>query len=306
MKHVYGPVPSRRLGLSLGVDLVPYKICSYDCIYCQLGATTEKTVERKEYFPIEEILTQVREAILTEQRIDYITLSGSGEPTLNSGIGTLIGGIKKVTDIPVAVITNGSLLFSEEVRESLKDADLVIPSLDAANEKTFQMVNHPHPEISFQEMIDGLATFARSFKREIFLEIMLVKGFNDDEEEIRSFRAHLDKMKFSKIQLNTVVRPPGEKSVFPLHREELVEVRSILGEKCEIIMDFKNKRQAMISDENEKRIMDLLKRRPVTVSEISVSLGINRNEVIKWIDIFRENGEAQVVEFREKKYYRSD
>ncbi|MCK4584220.1 radical SAM protein, partial [candidate division WOR-3 bacterium] len=131
-EYIYGPVPSRRLGFSLGVDLVPYKVCTYDCIYCQLGKTTNKTIQRKEYIESREVLLQIKKAISTQQKIDYITFSGSGEPTLNTNIGSLIREIKKITDIPVVVITNGSLLYKESIRKALLPADLVVPSLDAA------------------------------------------------------------------------------------------------------------------------------------------------------------------------------
>ncbi|MBN2512679.1 MAG: radical SAM protein, partial [Sedimentisphaerales bacterium] len=153
-EYIFGPVPSRRLGRSLGVDLVPFKTCSYDCIYCQLGRTTNKTLERKEWLPLAEITDQLKQKLYLKP--DYITLSGSGEPTLFSRCRDLIGKIKESTDVPVAVLTNGSLLWMPEVRESLLEADLVIPSLDAGSERLFQYVNRPHPDISFDKMLEGL------------------------------------------------------------------------------------------------------------------------------------------------------
>jgi len=155
-EYIYGPVPSRRLGFSLGVDLVPYKVCTYDCIYCQLGKTTKKTIQRKEYIESREVLLQIKKAISTQQKIDYITFSGSGEPTLNTNIGSLIREIKKITDIPVVVITNGSLLYKESIRKALLPADLVVPSLDAATAETFYRINRPHPSITFENVVKGL------------------------------------------------------------------------------------------------------------------------------------------------------
>ena len=156
-QHVFGPVPSRRLGRSLGVDLVPFKVCTYDCIYCQLGRTTCKTTERKEWVPLNEVCASLRDTLDTKP--DFITLSGSGEPTLFSRPGELIRSIKDLTDVPVAVLTNGSLLSVPEVRAGLLEADLVVPSLDAGNERLFRIVNRPHEDIAFDRMVEGLIAF---------------------------------------------------------------------------------------------------------------------------------------------------
>lgn len=161
-QYVFGPVPSRRLGRSLGVDLVPFKTCSYDCIYCQLGRTTNKTIQQKEWFPLDEILSQLTEKLYLKP--NYITLSGSGEPTLYSKCDELIRKIKKITDVPVAVLTNGSLLWMPQVRASLMDADLVIPSLDAGSAELFNYINRPHADISFKNMLCGLIEFGGNIK----------------------------------------------------------------------------------------------------------------------------------------------
>ena len=173
-RHVYGPVPSRRLGRSLGIDLVPFKTCTYDCVYCQLGRTTNKTIDRQEYVPIKDVLTELEQKLAAGDIPDYISLAGSGEPTLNLGIGRLIAEIKSLTDIPVAILTNGSLLWMPDVQDALMAADLVLPSLDAGDEHLFQYVNRPHEEISFERMVDGIATFTRRFPGEVWLEILLL------------------------------------------------------------------------------------------------------------------------------------
>ena len=174
MSYVFGPVPSRRLGRSLGVDLVPFKTCSYDCIYCQLGRTSCKTVERKQWVPLDDVLAELKEKLST--RPDYITLSGSGEPTLFWRTGELIDRIKAMTDVPVAVLTNGSLLWCKDVRDQLTNADLVIPSLDAGDQSMFRAVNRPHEDISFERMLDGLIAFRKAFGGQYWLEIMLLAG----------------------------------------------------------------------------------------------------------------------------------
>ena len=182
MKEVFGPVPSRRLGFSLGVDLVPFKTCTLDCVYCQLGPTTHKTLKRKEYIPTEGILPEVEKMLNKGKRVDYITFSGSGEPTLHSGIGKMISRIKRISSIPVAVITNGTLLNQGQVQEDLWAADLVIPSLDAVDERIFQRINRPHASLNTKMIIRGLDDFAGKFPGKIWLEVMLVRGLNDSKE----------------------------------------------------------------------------------------------------------------------------
>ncbi len=190
-RYVYGPVPSRRLGRSLGVDLVPFKVCTFDCVYCQLGRTTIKTLERKEYVSAADVLDEVKRKLAEEDNPNYITFAGSGEPTLNSRIGDLILRIKDLTDIQVAVLTNGSLLCTKEVQDDLMAADLVIPSLDAGDEQLFRYVNRPHENISFDRLVDGLVDFTRRFPGQVWLEILLLEGVtsmpSQEPSEISAF-----------------------------------------------------------------------------------------------------------------------
>lgn len=310
-KHIYGPVPSRRLGFSLGVDLVSYKTCSFDCIYCQLGQTTNKTVERKEYVKKDEILPQIEQEISKrpaseKQKIDYITLAGSGEPTLNSTIGKIIKEIKKLTEIPLAVLTNGSLLYNEEVRRDLLSADLVLPSLDAADSETFQTINCPHRSLDFSKIIQGLKDFRREFKGPIWLEIMLIKDINDSLKEIELFKSIISGIEFDKIQLNTVIRPPSEKSVFPIGINKLKEIKDTLGKGCEIIPDFRElqkEAQNIYSEDIKSQILEMVKRRPVTLLDISTSLGIHRNEVIKYLSILEMKDEIKIYRHEDLQYY---
>jgi wyosine [tRNA(Phe)-imidazoG37] synthetase (radical SAM superfamily) len=181
-EYIFGPVPSRRLGRSLGVDLVPFKTCSYDCIYCQLGRTTNKTIKRKEWVPIDIVIDQLKAKLSSKP--DYITLSGSGEPTLFSRLEDLVSKIKDITDIPVAVLTNGSLLWLPEVRNALKSADLVVPSLDAGSSQIFQYVNRPHSDITFSKMLDGLVTFRDEYSGKYWLEVFLIAGVTTPDAEI--------------------------------------------------------------------------------------------------------------------------
>ncbi|MBW1895645.1 MAG: radical SAM protein, partial [Deltaproteobacteria bacterium] len=200
---VYGPVPSRRLGRSLGVDLVPHKVCSYDCIYCQLGSTKQTTIERKPYLPANEILDQVREKLKKGIDADYITLAGSGEPTLNTEIGLLIHEIKQLTETPVAVLTNGSLLGNSQVRESLMEADVVLPSLDAHDEEGFQTINRPHSEIRLEAVLEGLSTFGKEYPGQIWLEVFILDGINATPTDATQFKQLVESVKPQKVHINT-------------------------------------------------------------------------------------------------------
>ena len=301
--QIYGPVPSRRLGFSLGVDPIPFKTCTLDCIYCQLGKTTNKTVERREYVPESKILPQLEEALSLNQRIDYITFSGSGEPTLNSQIGKLIKKIKKMSHVPVAVLTNGTLLFQEELRQELLEADLVIPSLDGATQETFERVNRPHPSLKIDRVIQGLRTFRQEFEGRIWLEIMLVKGINDGMDHIERLKQAISELKPDKVQLNTVVRPPSEEFACAVSLEELEKIRELLGGDAEVIAQFERKEQRAYQEDVESAILALLSRRPVTLSDISNSLGIHRNELMKYLQSLEKEGKIKSVVYGGLRYY---
>jgi wyosine [tRNA(Phe)-imidazoG37] synthetase (radical SAM superfamily) len=233
-RHLYGPVPSRRLGRSLGIDLVPHKICTYDCIYCQIGNTTEKTLVRKEYVPVKEILEEVG-SFLNEENpsIDALSLTGSGEPTLHSQIRSVIEGIKVITSRPVAVITNGSLLYEEAVRQDLLRADIVLPSLDAVSSESFMRINRPRSGFSIEKVIEGLVEFRKVYEGQIWLEILFCKGVNDGKEELLRMKNTVDRIQPDRIHLNTVVRPPFEKWALPLNQKEMEAMRTFFGERLQ-------------------------------------------------------------------------
>lgn len=239
MKYIYGPVNSRRLGLSLGITLTPYKICSFDCVYCQLGETTEKTRERKEYISQEEVLNELKTWLQNNspeaKKLNYITISGSGEPTLNIKIGELIKEIKKITSIPVAVITNASLIDEPLVRQALLEAGLILPSLDALTPEIFGKIDRPCQDVKIEGIINGLLSLKKEFAGKIWLEIMLVKGINDDLDHIRKLKEAIDKIKPDKIQLNSPVRTTPGSNILPADKKKLAKIKEILGDKCEII-----------------------------------------------------------------------
>jgi len=273
MSYTYGPVPSRRLGLSLGVDVLPYKTCSLDCIYCQLGRTSNLAVERKSFFPREEILAEVI-TVVSETNPAYVTFSGSGEPTLNSDIGWLIREIKSKSGRPVAVLTNSSLLWMPEVREEIKPADLVVPSLDAATEEVWKKLNRPHTDLDFSKVIEGLIDFSNEYAGQLWVEILLVKGMNDSAEHVKALNRILARMRFDKVQLNTVVRPPSEESALALSYEELRAISKELSVNTEIIAPYRKKGKQVSAHGDRERILAAIARRPMTVKHIEQSLGI--------------------------------
>ncbi len=282
-RFIYGPVPSRRLGYSLGIDIVPFKTCTYNCIYCQLGRTTAQTKRRKKYITRKVILTELKRILEQKAKIDFITFSGSGEPTLNTEIKNLIGDIKKITDIPVAVITNSSLLFRKDVRKSLLYADVVLPTLTTVNDDTFKKIHRPAPSITVKKIIDGLIKFRRIYKGKIYLEIMLIKGFNDSKKEILALKNVIKKIKPDKIQLNTVIRPPLEEYARPITLNELNKIKKIMGKNCEVIAEFKMDDNISKKEGINEMIIQYLKRRPGTQKDINKTLGINQNEIVKYL-----------------------
>ncbi len=280
-RYIYGPVPSRRLGRSLGVDLVPYKTCTYDCIYCQLGQTTCKTVERKEWVPMKEVAAQLKDKLSTKP--DYITLSGSGEPTLHAEIEQLIHEIKGITSIPVAVITNGSLLWLPEVQRALLDADLVVPSLDAGSEDMFKYVNRPHPEIRFHQMLRGLQEFRRLFGGQYWLEVFLLGGVTTVEARIEALRDCIKTIWPDKVQVNTVVRPPAEEYAMPVPHEQLEEIAARLHPGAELITPGAHAGDTGSSGAGDYDVLDLLRRRPCSIADIATGLRLHPHEVAKCV-----------------------
>ncbi len=282
-KHLYGPVASRRLGRSLGIDLIPHKTCSYDCIYCQLGRTPQKTIERREYVPANDVLEELREKLSAGLRCDYISLAGCGEPTLHSSIGEIIDKIKEMTKIPVAVLTNGSLLYMPEVRDALMKADLVIPSLDAGDEDLFNYVNRPHKNISFDLMVKGLIDFTRQFSGGVWLEVLLISGVTGMAPEAKKIAAWAEKIGAEKVQLNTVERPAVEDFACAVEKKQMEKLAGFFPGMVEIIggAQSANIAEETSMDTAAEDILNLLARRPSTLSGICVGLGLHPHDAAK-------------------------
>ena len=288
-KYLFGPVPSRRLGLSLGVDIIPLKTCTQNCVYCQLGQDGAQTLERKPYVPIKAVLDELRESIAAGVQADYITLSGGGEPTLNSQIDEIIKGIKEITTIPVALITNGTLFTDPAVRTDCANADVVLPSLDAGDEATFAKINCPHQKINFGAFVEGLCRFRAEYKGQIWLEVFLCEGINTSHREVEKIRAAVLLIGPDKIQLNTAIRPTADKSVVRVHPDRLRAIATRLGPDAEVITDFSSP-TGDNAEADWSNILDMLRRRPCTLDDICNGLGLTENDVNRHLTHLAEAG----------------
>jgi len=304
MTYLFGPVPSRRLGRSLGVDLIPRKSCPYDCLYCEVGPTTHQTLDRFEY-QTEAIIEELR-AYLARPAVemDFITLAGSGEPTLNLGIGRVIQAIKEMTATPVAVLTNGALLYLPEVRREVAAADVLLPSLDSAIEETWRAINRPLPEMSLAQMIEGLGALRREYRGQIWLEILLLKGLNDTGEELAALRRVIRRLAPDKVQLNTAVRPVVDEAAHPLNLEEMEAIAVFLGPAAEVIASCSRtaKAETSISD---ARFIEMLARRPMTAADVAQVLGLSLEVVQGRLKRLCKSGLVDYSLYQEQGFYRS-
>lgn len=304
MTYLFGPVPSRRLGRSLGVDLIPRKTCPYDCIYCEVGPTTCKTLTRLDY-QAEAIIAELA-AYLERggQELDFITLAGSGEPTLNLGLARIIKAIKELTDTPVAVLTNGALLYLPEVRRDLAGADVILPSLDAAIEETWRAINRPLPEQSLAQLLEGLAALRREYPGRIWLEVMVLKGLNDSEKELSALKRVIKPLAPDKVQLNTAVRPGVKASAQPLNPEEMQAVADFFGEGAEVIASSPRPANAETAV-SDARFIAMLARRPMTAADVAEVLGLPLNLVQERLERLCEAGVIEHSVYQGQGFYRS-
>ncbi len=305
-RHVYGPVASRRLGRSLGVDIVPLKFCSFNCIYCQLGPTSRHTLTRQRFYSPDEIMGELRASLALGMEADYITFSGSGEPTLSLDVGLLIREVKKLTGIPVAVLTNGSLLSDAEVRKDLAAADVVVPSLDAARPETFKRVNRPAQGLTLETVLSGLRQFSRQFSGKLWLEVLLVAGINDSDEDISALLGVTPSLRMDKVQLNTVLRPPSSLSARPVSRERLEAIREEFSEVVETEIVVPSVLPARHAPKDLGReLVDLVARRPCSEEELALTLGISTAELASQVASLVSQGLIEKVEFEGKTHYQA-
>jgi wyosine [tRNA(Phe)-imidazoG37] synthetase (radical SAM superfamily) len=280
--YVFGPVPSRRLGLSLGIDIVPLKSCSLDCVYCQLGRSSDLTIERRSFVPIDAVVSQIQHKIEKGPRPDYLTISGSGEPTLNVELGSLIGKIRNFTEIPVAIITNGTLMYIPEVRSDCAKANVVLPSLDAGDEETFAKINRPHKGIHFDAVVSGLVNFRKEYAGQVWLEVFMIEDINTSDSSISNIRKQIALIRPDKVQLNTAVRPTTETGIRAISPDRMEELAKKIGFNAEVIADFAKATSRKLHA-SESSIIEMLQRRPCSLNDICSGLGIPADEAIQLI-----------------------
>lgn len=305
-KYLFGPVPSRRLGMSLGVDLVPKKVCSLDCVYCEVGKTTKLTTEQKEYIKFDKIKDELNKYFETNPDPDYITFSGSGEPTLNIRIGEILDFIKqKKPDIPVAVLTNGTLLYNKKAREAILKADVILPSLDAATESVFQKINRPANEINITKYIQGLIDLRKEFKGKIWLEIFILPDYNNAINELTKLKNAILKINPDSVQLNTLDRPGVVANLRGATKNELQEIVNFWNlDNVEIIAAAPERKniQSYRSD-TETAIIETIARRPCTLDDLSKILGLHVNEVNKYLDVLEADGKIKSIQQERGVFY---
>ncbi len=306
-KHLFGPVPSRRLGMSLGVDLVPHKVCTLNCVYCECGRTTNLTIERKEYVPFDEVCSELKVIMANNPEPDYFTFSGAGEPTLNSRIGDVLDFIKdNWPKIPVAVLTNGSLFSNKEVRKELLNADVVLPSLDTASDRAFRKMDRPYSKLDINEYIQGLVDFRNEFSGEIWLEVLILPEYNDDEENLRLLKEAFLKIKPNNIQVNTLDRPGTVDNLRPANKAELQHIVDFWNlDNVEIIASVPERKDIKAyREDTESAILETIARRPCTLEDLEKILGIHINEINKYLGVLEEDKKIDTIRQERGMFYK--
>ena len=280
---VFGPVPSRRLGRSLGVDLIPYKTCSYNCMYCQLGSTTDLTIVRRDSVDPAEIIAQVREKLVSGPAPDYITVSGSGEPTLCSRLGEVIEGLRGLSDVPVALLTNGSLLWMPEVRADAARANLVIPTLAAVSEDMLRRIHRPDPALTLATIVSGLEQFRREYPGNIWLEVFVIAEVNDKPHHMELLARFVQRIRPDKVQLNTAVRPTADKDAVAVPKKHLERLAAMFDPPAEVIADYEGVHRQSDFTARREDVLAMVRRRPCSMPDIAGGLGIHLNEATKYV-----------------------
>jgi len=305
-KYLFGPVPSRRLGMSLGIDLIPKKVCSLDCVYCEVGKTTKLTTQRLEYVKYDKVINELNDFMSTNPKIDYITFSGSGEPTLNSRIGDVLNFIKeKYPDVKTAVLTNGTLLSDKNLRKELLKADVILPSLDAAGEETFKKINRPAPTLSLDEYIQGIIDLRKEYSGKIWLEVLFLKGYNDSEDELIRLKKAIEKIKPDLVQLNTLDRPGTVEGLIALTTDELKRIIDFWGFPNAEIIASQIERTTISSyrSDVESAILETIARRPCTLEDLHKLLGIHVNEINKYLGTLESEGKIVTQSLERGTFY---
>jgi len=297
--YLFGPVPSRRLGCSLGLDIVPMKTCTQNCLYCQLGKDAPLTLERKPYVSTDAIIDELNRWLTADGQADYITLGGSGEPTLHSELGIMLDRIKAMTRIPTAIITNGTLLFLPDVRRDCAKADVVLPSLDAGDAATFVRLNNPHPDLDYETFVEGLCQFRREYAGQIWLEAFFCLDINTDDNSIRAIAKQIEKIRPDKIQLNTAVRPTTHAQAKPVPPAMLEHIAKQLHPNAEVIADFgrtphaPQKAPAIPAEKLPEAILAVIRRHPCGLDDLCAALSVSADALQSALDALLAKGQIE-------------
>ncbi len=306
-KYIFGPVPSRRLGMSLGVDMVPRKVCSLDCVYCEVGKTTKLTLDRKAYIPAIKIISELDHYFEHNPAPDFITFSGYGEPTLNSAIGELIDYLKVMKpDLPLAVLTNGTLLADKKIHAELLKVDVVLPSLDAATVEGFQKINRPHNSLDIAKIINGIASFRKVFKGKIWLEIFILPGYNNQEAELIALKEAILKIEPDLVQLNTLDRPGTIEDLKPATYEQLKAIIDFwkLPNVQLIAAAVTRKNQKAYRSDMSSAILETIARRPCTAKDLTQIMGLHINELNKYLSVLEADDKISQVKQERGVFYK--
>ncbi len=301
-RHLFGPVPSRRLGRSLGVDLTPFKTCTLDCIFCQLGRTTHQTLDRKEYVPVADVEVELETWIKEGGKADYITLSGSGEPTLHTRFGEVLQFVRERTAIPTALLSNGTLFWLPEVREAAKLVDIVKVSLSAWDQHSFENVNRPHSDLNFRKIMEGYRSFRADFQGKLWIEVFLVPGVNSLRGDVEKIAVLVDAIGPDEIHLNTAVRPPAEEWAIAMPSMGMEALTGLFRPTAKVIAEFPSDKSAEVVA-NDATILAMLKRRPCTAEQIAEVFGMHLNEVSKYLGMLLGTGRIQTQGSGKEVYY---
>ena len=299
---MFGPVPSRRFGRSLGVDLTPYKTCSLDCVFCQLGRTTNRTVIREEYVSTEAVIGELDGWMKSDDKADYITLSGSGEPTLHSRFGEVLESIRANSSIPAVLLTNGTLLHLPEVRDAASLANIVKVSLSAWDQTSYRRINRPHKQLKFSQLVEGQRAFRKQFQGELWLEVFMVWGMNSTSSDVRRIAALADEIDPDRIHLNTAARPPAEEFAEALSTERMSSLCHLFHPKAEVIAEFSAEKDFSLKA-NKETVLSMLERRPCTMDQIAKGFGMHINEVSKYIGNLMRSGQIRKEQKNSTVYY---
>jgi wyosine [tRNA(Phe)-imidazoG37] synthetase (radical SAM superfamily) len=305
-KHLFGPVPSRRLGMSLGIDLIPKKVCSLNCVYCEVGETTKLTLDRLEYVKYDQVIAELKQFMSNKPKIDYITFSGSGEPTLHSRVGDVLNFVKKnYPGIKTAVLTNGTLFSNPKLRNELLQSDVILPSLDAASQMVFEKIDRPNSNLKIETYIQGLINLRKEYKGKIWLEIFLLKDYNDSKKELDLLKNAILKINPDSIQLNTLDRPGTMAGLVPLSKNELQQIIDYWNLPNVEIIAAAQARTAVESynGDIETAILETIARRPCTLDDLHRFLGIHVNEINKYLGTLEANNRIKTVQLERGVFY---